>query len=74
MEQKVRQTAVTRREASGYTKAGPQCQKCEYFTCETEKRRNCMGSVITSEFNLRCGLGRFKVNKTGWCPSYKAKP
>jgi hypothetical protein len=65
------------KEAQNYRKQSMSCMNCAQFSSEMVGRKPKWASspnyVITEEKNLRCGLGDFKVQKTGSCDRFSAK-
>lgn len=72
-------SAVSDAKAAQYYQPKPVhsvCGNCLHFTSKTEEIRYSSygaGSWMR-EYELRCGLGGFKVGKAGTCNSWRARP
>jgi hypothetical protein len=59
--------------AQGYIpKTTHMCSHCKFFKSERVKKKY-LSHEWTHETNLRCGLGGFKVMKTGTCNAWTGK-
>lgn len=54
------------KEQQGYTRTIAYCGNCKHFKSDIEKEIGRFGES-TTEKNLRCGIGGFKVHKTATC-------
>lgn len=57
----------------GFSKRGPMCSNCKHFTYEVTTKKDWAGREFSSEKNLRCGFGGFKVDKSNWCNKHEPK-